>query len=48
MGFLEILADGGHIGEGTFAINLFLYGVNIAAGGHVFIPAPFYSAMLTS
>jgi len=40
MGFLEILADGGHVGEGTFTINLFLYGANIAAGGHVVLYRP--------
>jgi hypothetical protein len=40
MGFLEILADGGHVGEGTFPINLFLYDVNIATGGHVVLYRP--------
>jgi hypothetical protein len=35
MSFLEILADGGHVGEETFTINVFLYDVNIADGGHV-------------
>jgi hypothetical protein len=40
MGFLEILADGGHVGEGTFTINLFLYVVNIAACGHVVLYRP--------
>jgi len=33
-------ADGGHVGEGTFTINIFLCDVNIAAGGHVVLYSP--------